>query len=364
MVNVDGIESGKNYFTSEIETICIHGVQGDKLHVSITDLGVFLLEEDYYAVDGCVTLYEVGRLLQSRFQLKDPSEVIRLDNRWHGSQRLSLEFKFTDEQGTVSISCYAFFCRASSSVSPSDTLFLTHEHTIRTAPNRLEFLTMMTLTGVTVDVSIVYLDVEGEEHNRLVNYGLLSENWLDCYLFSLPYIASLAGLSTTSILYYDALLKLNGTLKDKVRFINDTRQYRHLTKFIYQNAFGLPETITFTGLAEYAPELEGELVDLLQKTFHTDVRYIDARTINSGYLNSFQYAKALDLLTSESICLYDAGKAEKVVITDIDFNHKPVGNEKINVSLTVQKATRNHLAFERIANIRKIFDYTFDRTFE
>ena len=159
----------------------------------------------------------------------------------------------------------------------------------------------------------------------------------------------------------------DGTVKDKVRFVNDDRQYRNVTNFIYRNAFGMPETMAFTGLVEYSPELEGDPVELLQRTVRTSSKYIDSRTVNSGYLDTRQYGKVLDLITTDSLQLYNTETSTEVVTTDIDFSHKRTGNEKINVSLTFRQASRLHLAFERTGDngiYGRIFDRTFDNTFE
>lgn len=162
-------------------------------------------------------------------------------------------------------------------------------------------------------------------------------------------------------------MKKDGAVKDKVRFINDKRLYRNITNFIYRNAFGMPETMAFTGLVEYSPELEGETVELLQRTVRTSSRYIDSRTANSGYLDTRQYGKALDLITADSLQLYDTKTLTEVVVTDIDFSHRRTGSEKINVSLTFCQASRLHLAFGRTGDngiYGRIFDRTFDNTFE
>lgn len=116
-----------------------------------------------------------------------------------------------------------------------------------------------------------------------------------------------------------------------------------------------------------SPELEGDPVELLQRTVRTSSKYIDSRTVNSGYLDTRQYGKVLDLITTDSLQLYNTETSTEVVTTDIDFSHKRTGNEKINVSLTFRQASRLHLAFERTGDngiYGRIFDRTFDNTFE
>ena len=84
----------------------------------------------------------------------------------------------------------------------------------------------------------------------------------------------------------------------------------------------MPETMAFTGLVEYSPELEGDPVELLQRTVRTSSKYIDSRTVNSGYLDTRQYGKVLDLITTDSLQLYNTETSTEVVTTDIDFSHK------------------------------------------
>ena len=219
---------------------------------------------------------------------------------------------------------------------------------------------------MSVDISIAYMDA-GKEKYKTVSEQVDATAGMLAVSFSLDKIVRRSGIAVSSITYYDVLLKKDGTVKDKVRFVNDDRQYRNVTNFIYRNAFGMPETMAFTGLVEYSPELEGETVELLQRTVRTSSRYIDSRTANSGYLDTRQYGKALDLITADSLQLYDTKTLTEVVVTDIDFSHRRTGSEKINVSLTFCQASRLHLAFGRTGDngiYGRIFDRTFDNTFE
>lgn len=52
------------------------------------------------------------------------------------------------------------------------------------------------------------------------------------------------------------------------------------------------------------------------------------------------------------------------LITDIDFTHTKMGNQRVNVNLTFCPASRKHQVFDRYSFGGGIFDYTFDRTFE
>ena len=362
---VDGIHDGVDCFISEIGEIKISRITDEQLNVRIETGGTEIFNESYYALKGNVVIHEIGEMLRSYFSLHNPKGMSSNVVSYYQAP-LSITAVFSDKQDTVRRSFNTYYSRCRTSVSPSDVLFLTHENTIRTAHDRMEYLTFRIREGISLEIGVAYLDA-GKERYRRVTKDFGATNGMLAFSLSLERVAALSGIGTTSILFYDAMLEENGIVKDKVRFINDKRLYRNITNFIYRNAFGMPETMAFTGLVEYSPELEGETVELLQRTVRTDAGYIDSRTANSGYLDTRQYGKVLDLITTDSLQLYNTETSTEVVTTDIDFSHKRTGNEKINVSLTFRQASRLHLAFERTGDngiYGRIFDRTFDNTFE
>lgn len=362
---VDGIHDGVDCFISEIGEIKISGITDEQLNVRIETGGTEIFNESYYALKGNVVIHEIGEMLRSHFSLHDPKGMSNNVVSYYQAP-LSITAVFSGKQDTVRRSFNAYYSRCRTSVSPSDVLFLTHESTIRTAHDRMEYLTFTAHKGMSVDMSIAYMDA-GKEKYKTVSEQVDATAGMLAVSFSLDKIVRRSGIAVSSITYYDVLLKKDGTVKDKVRFVNDDRQYRNVTNFIYRNAFGMPETMAFTGLVEYSPELEGDPVELLQRTVRTSSKYIDSRTVNSGYLDTRQYGKVLDLITTDSLQLYNTETSTEVVTTDIDFSYKRTGNEKINVSLTFRQASRLHLAFERTGDngiYGRIFDRTFDNTFE
>lgn len=360
---VDGIHDGVDCFISEIGEIKISGITDEQLNVRIEIGGMEIFNENYYALKGNVVIHEIGEMLRSYFSLHNPKGMSSNVVSYYQAP-LSITAVFSDKQDTVRRSFNAYYSRCCTSLSPSEALFLTHENSVRTVYDRMEYLTFIVREGISVDIGVAYLDMGREKYKR-TGQELDAVLGMVALSFSLGRVAGMSGIEASSIIYYDVMLKENGAVKDKVRYVNDDRQYRNVTNFIYRNAFGMPETMSFIGLAEYIPELEGDLVELLTKTTRTDTRYMDCRTVNSGYLSARQYAKALDLVTTDTLYLYDGDTLKEVVVTDIDFSHKRTGSEKINVSLTFRQASRRHLAFGRTGNIReRIFDKTFDYTFE
>lgn len=359
---VTGISDGMTYFTSSINEIEVSQIVGDNLKIRILNMGMELFNENYTPMDGKVSLYNLGDMLRDNIKYEVPEGMSRTLDRYTASH-FPVQVYLMDNQNQFPISFTLFYCRCHTSVSPLAPVFFTHEKTIRTAADRMEHLTAYAGdTNTYIEVGVAYLSGSLEKYKTYRQS--MTHPYLGCYNLSIKEVAKKANVALSSILYYEAILKVDGVQKDKVRFIHDQRRYRNVTRFIYTNAFGLPETATFTGLDEFAPELEGNIMELLRGSARPESRFIDVHTVNSGYVDAARYRKLLDLITSPSIFIYDGERMDEVVITDIDFTHKRIGNEMINVSLTYRKAGRNHLGFDRTVVTRtRIFDSTFDNSF-
>lgn len=113
------------------------------------------------------------------------------------------------------------------------------------------------------------------------------------------------------------------------------------------------------------PELEGDIADLTKQKRRFSPFFNDLRTVNTGYLDENKYKALVDMLTSPVQRWYDTPSLPmEIIITDIDFTHTKMGNQRVNVNLTFCPASRKHQVFDRYSFGGGIFDYTFDRTFE
>lgn len=150
---VDGIHDGVDCFISEIGEIKISGITDEQLNVRIETGGTEIFNESYYALKGNVVIHEIGEMLRSHFSLHDPKGMSNNVVSYYQAP-LSITAVFSGKQDTVRRSFNAYYSRCRTSVSPSDVLFLTHESTIRTAHDRMEYLTFTAHKGMSVDMSI------------------------------------------------------------------------------------------------------------------------------------------------------------------------------------------------------------------
>ena len=347
-------------FSSDIEDIRVTDVH-EKLSFRMTVDGQEALSEVYYPdVKGVVTLYEIGDIINEYFvrpELSGSSESISLPP-------MAVQLAFSDEQTNADYTLYVLHSRYHISFEPlTDFIFYSRYKIKHIRQNSIDYLSFFVSDKTKVFLDVIYLEA-GVSIKKTVQLQLSDINCMVAYNMSPVKVAQLTSIHYDKILSYDARIT-NDTLTDLVRYIIDRRNHREIHQFLYYNVFGLPESVSFSGLIQYSPELEGDIADMLKKKRRFNPFFNDLRTINTGYLDENKYKAVIDMLTSPVQRWYDTPSSPmEVIITDIDFTHTKMGNHRVNVNFTFCPANRRHQVFDRYSFGGGIFDYTFDRTFE
>ena len=246
---------------------------------------------------------------------------------------------------------------------PEPGMIYSRYKSVNTAIGREEYLPFFADAAMTLHIGVAHVRNGVEKYTRK-SVALGGRTGMLAFRVSPARIASLSGISADAILYYEVTVTAGIGSADQIRYCMDRHYYRNTSNFIYLNSFGLPETIALTGLVEYNPELNGEIVSLMQEDIRIDPGLSDVRTVNSGYLSIAKYKALTDMITSADIRVYDTAGQRKIVVTDVDLLHRRSGSEMFSVTVTYRPSERGHMGFERIRNDKKgIFDRTFDYTF-
>ena len=357
---VSGVQVNGVYFTSELDGIRIQEVANHPLTVSIHIDKVTILKEVYTPVDGVVTLYDVGELIFQHMRV----ELAEIGTSYAASP-VEVTLMLNDQSSMMAIPFKVFYSRQQVNYFELEHRFLTEEAVRKTVADRNEYVTYILHEKTEVEYWLAYLQEGVERYAKVVTVSTTNKiNMLSSDSFTLAQWAKKLKINTEQVLYLDVYLKEDGALQDTLRFLNDRENYRHTTEFFYIDAFAAPASLTFHGVTERSPELLGEVVSVLGKKVRQDVRISDVRTVHTGYLQSDAYLSLLTLVTSPCIFMRDGPRWLPVIIDEIDFSHQDVRNQRINVQLTVRQAGKQHLAFNRQAQIRhRIFDKSFDATF-
>lgn len=174
-----------------------------------------------------------------------------------------------------------------------------------------------------------------------------------------------ASFTSDDIIYYEADLYSNGTLIDKIRYDIDRKHYPQITHFVFYNCFGFPETLYFTGRDERSSELEASFGTVMGDYLKVHTDLITSHTANTGYINESIRDCVEDMVHSNKVYLYQKDTlGDLITITGVEFTESKPRTEPLNIKLTYRVADKCQRTFTRARLPEKIFDKTFDSTFD
>lgn len=349
-------------FSSDMQDIRIADVN-DKLELKMEVDGQEALSEIYYPDNSnTVIISDPGGIINEYFvhpELNGADDSVALPP-------MEVRFTLSDSKSTANYTLHVFHSRYHVSFeTQTDFIFYSRYKIKYIRQNSIDYLSFFVSEKTEAFLDIIYLESESVASiKKTVKLGLSGINCMMAYNVSPIKVGKLSGIQYNKIISYDARIT-NGTLSDLVRYVIDRQSHREMHQFLYYNMFGLPESISFSGLVQYSPELEGDIADMMEQKRRFSPFFNDLRTINTGYLDENKYKALVDMLTSPIQRWYDTPSLPlEVIITGIDFTHTKMGNQRVNVNLTFCPASRKHQVFDRYSFGGGIFDYTFDRTFE
>ena len=360
MEMVTNLVNDSYVFSCDMQDIRIADVH-DKLSLRMVVDGQEALSEIYYPDHGnTVIICDPGDIINEYFvhpELNGGDERITLSP-------MEVQLALSDGESAERYTLHVFYSRHHMSFDPqTDFIFHSRYKIKQLRQNSIDYLSFFVSDKTEVFLDIIYLE-SGRSVRKTVKLQLSDANRMMAYNVSPVKVGELAGLKTDNILSYDARIT-DGTLTDLIRYVIDRKSRREMHQFLYYNVFGLPESISFSGLVQYSPELEGDIADMVKQKRRFAPFFNDLRTVNTGYLDENKYKALIDMLTSPRQRWYDTPSLPmEIIITDIDFTHTKMGNRRGNVNLTFCPASRKHQVFDRYSFGGGIFDYTFDRTFE
>jgi len=340
----------------------------DDVETIISINGTEVLHEIYSPdVNGMVYIRDVGSLAMMYDQIQD----INLNNGLDGSfVKLDISLKEGNETFETSVNIYR--CDAES----GDTLAVT---TLKKMPlsrvtkkitgiGRSEFVSFyapdeQTETGEPNDPEEINVDViyYGNDKDELTTVTLdtLIPSTGNYYRYDVSpsVIADLCQIIEPKIISYTVYKSEN----ESISFVLDNRAFLNKTAFIFRNIFGAQEAFTCTGDSNTERKWTRDYGNVNRKQMQISRNLEKTVTVNTGYINEETTGLLEDLLNSQSICLLEEGELRDVSIVEESFKVTSRKDQLIAVEFKYQYSSNNHLQFR--TNKRRIFDYTFDETF-
>lgn len=357
---VTNLEDNAWIFSTELEKITVSGVSGN-LNCAITVDDTEALRETYYPdSSGLVTIYDIDEVVANCFHypsMNDGADFISV-------APLSVNIMMTDNSSMLTYTLHVIYSRfRTSMVAYNNPVFLSRYKLKSICYNSIDYISFFRSDNTQLYADVIYID-NGQSVKKTVLIDMDSVDMMVAYNVRLPKIAGLAGVNYANILSFDLRIT-NGQVNDLIRYIVDKKSHREIHQFLYYNPFGLPESVSFVGLVQHAPELDGDIAVLQHRKMRVSPYFNELQTLNTGYLDSNKYQAVIDMLYSPQLRWYDTKSVPMdIVITEIDFTHTLMKNSRVNVNFTFCPADRKYRTFDRMKFSGGIFDYTFDKTFE
>jgi hypothetical protein len=357
-------------FSGDYEDILVTGVS-DELPFSIEIDNKVILEETYFGdADGEVRIKGIGDIITSYFNFPVLSFSDALIDT---TATCILTFIIGRPISYVQKILYSSI-KTGIDIDfgqPPLCIFLTRYKHKRTSIFRNELVSFFE-NEQRIEIGIAYILENKTKYTQFTFLTTTDSGNLIIKNISIPVVLSLlqsqTGITLTEekLLYYDLYSITDTTVEDKLHIENDRRNFLSQTHLLYRNSFGVPETITFTGVDERSTELNGTYSYFSGTYLKTHTLAIPSHKINTGYIDKTTADSLYDLITSDTVFLYEDGViGDKITITDIEMTSKTPDNKPMSYTITYRPSENKNARFqkEHYPSSSKIFDKTFDRTF-
>ena len=312
----------------------------------------------------------------------DANDSIRIRNlfeiveKYLNSENLLLDFSYIITEGATThestfkvLKCDAFMTVEAEVWTKLN--FLTRsfleKNTSKSRNEYLSFLQKSAYAAVTVHYKIFYQtgSTVSDKSGELTTIAASVSDKVTTFNASISGVMMAAELeSSVDVIRYDIWLTGTDFETYVYTFLIDSMPYRYRTNFVYENAFGVLETFTATGITNNDKKAEFNQGNIENNYRKVSQDFIVEKTCKSGYLSAEEMEWTDDFVKSYNVGLYTpgvTGMSEEITLVSIEKNGTN-GNTLQAFSFTYRSARNIHLSFANAS--RGIFDDTFDETFD
>lgn len=335
--------------------IILDSVSGN-VEAVITINGTEVLHEIYSPdISGMVYIRDVGSLAM----MYDNIQEISMDNGLDG-MFVKLDISLQEGSETFETSVNIYRCDAETgdtlAVNTLKRMPLSRVSRKITGIGRTEFISFYGDAEILADV-VFYGN--GKDDIKTVTVGniIADDGKYYRYDVSPSVIATLCNIIESDIISYTIYKSEN----ESISFIVDKRPFLNKNTFLFRNIFGAQETFTCTGDSNSERKWTRSYGNINRKQRQISRDMAKTITVNTGYINEENTGLIEDLLNSQNICFLEEGALRDVSIIEESFKVTSRKDELIAVEFKYRYSSNNQMQFR--TNKRRIFDFTFDESF-
>ena len=318
---------------------------------------------------GTVTIRDLGSLVQTYTQpanLDDWAERTGMApvTTYTG---LSIEHHNTagDLADQVSVD-KVFHSNQPTSLSPLTDIRFLSRYTRRTISAETPICFAYVNTGVRVEIHLVLSDGSTLSSATVNPTYTGGTDLIMQHKYSLDALASDAQVEADHIVSVEVdLLGSNDALLDRIIFDIDRLPIRQQTVLLYTNCFGSIEAALLRGTDERTQDMDATFASVLGSYRKIRTEMTERHTAHTGHLNEEGYNAMTDLARSPRVMLLDIDTQSwrEVTVTDIGYTDRRPRTTVTDLTVTYRLTNRHPNTFRRPSLPVRVFDPTFDRTF-
>lgn len=339
------------------------------------------LEETYYPdKKGQVTIKGIGEMARRNAPVWAFSSQKGLEAYRYASVNLKMSFSSGEDNASLKRRfLYADVATEGMHYQGISECFLTRYSTRRILPGQPVTLAFHFNGRQTLSVGVAYIDRPG--HAAYVSWsigldnGQLEDGVEQYFIHKADCITVMDRLNEEmqgefiedDMLWYTFTLQTEDGAEDTVRFEVDHRKYPVTSILLYQNCFGVSESIALHGVETVTAEMEGTFGTMGQayRKIFTWLDYVHES--NTGYLGPDDREAFEDLLRSPKVYLGSVAEENEVVITETDAEEVLPHAGPVNFKVKWKRVNASYRRFRNkavAATDTGVFDRSFDKSFE
>lgn len=339
------------------------------------------LEETYHPnKNGQVRIKGVGEMARRNAPVWAFSTQKGLEAYRYASVNLNMSFSSGEDNASLKRRfLYADVATEGMHYQGISECFLTRYSTRRILPGQPVTLAFHFNGRQTLSVGVAYIDRPG--HAAYVSWpvgldnGQLEDGVEQYFIHKADCITVMDRLNEETqgefaeddMLWYTFTLQTEDGAEDTVRFEVDHRKYPVTSILLYQNCFGLSESIALHGVETVTAEMEGTFGTMGQayRKIFTWLDYVHES--NTGYLGPDDREAFEDLLRSPKVYLGSVAEENEVVITETDAEEVLPHAGPVNFKVKWKRVNASYRRFRNkavAATDTGVFDRSFDKSFE
>lgn len=274
---------------------------------------------------------------------------------------------------------YAYYASQRTDTRPGSAVFWLTRYTDRVITPEQPMVAAFFLTSDTLAarLRVFHLDTEGAIQTKTVAVAL-GENavhgtppsYAAVLHYTLSAVATAAEVTADSIRIVDFQLLRSGTVIDSVRFRIDRAHRPQLRLVAFTNCFGMLETEALTGADERTTEMSADFAWMDDEYEKTAQQEVTTERLCAGHVTEVQRNSLRDLAASPEVRLFhENGEScfERMTVTAIEMTDRRPRTQPQTAYVTLRRSARHQEVVSRTGdtgdNRDRIFDYTFDETF-